>query len=131
MGKAAGRGSRRGARLLAGQFNLNLPSIARHRPAGRERGRGREHCRPALADLPAVHPPAPGPAGPALEPRAAWNDIVLPEAEEQMLRQIAGQVRQRAVVYDTWGFRNKMTRGLGISALFAGESGTGKPWRPK
>jgi SpoVK/Ycf46/Vps4 family AAA+-type ATPase len=29
-------------------------------------------------------------------------------------------------VYDEWGFRQKMNRGLGISALFAGASGTGK-----
>ena len=29
-------------------------------------------------------------------------------------------------VYDDWSFRQRMNRGLGISALFAGESGTGK-----
>jgi SpoVK/Ycf46/Vps4 family AAA+-type ATPase len=29
-------------------------------------------------------------------------------------------------VYDDWGFRQKMSRGLGISVLFAGASGTGK-----
>jgi SpoVK/Ycf46/Vps4 family AAA+-type ATPase len=43
-----------------------------------------------------------------------------------LLRQIADQVGQRSKVYETWGFRRKMNRGLGISALFAGESGTGK-----
>jgi SpoVK/Ycf46/Vps4 family AAA+-type ATPase len=35
-------------------------------------------------------------------------------------------VELRAKVYDDWGFRRRMNRGLGISALFAGESGTGK-----
>jgi SpoVK/Ycf46/Vps4 family AAA+-type ATPase len=30
------------------------------------------------------------------------------------------------MVYANWGFGRKMNRGLGISALFAGESGTGK-----
>jgi SpoVK/Ycf46/Vps4 family AAA+-type ATPase len=35
-------------------------------------------------------------------------------------------VRQRSKVYETWGFTTKGTRGLGISALFAGASGTGK-----
>src|SRR5205814_3839963 len=35
-------------------------------------------------------------------------------------------VRQRARVYEQWGFAGKGTRGLGISALFAGASGTGK-----
>jgi SpoVK/Ycf46/Vps4 family AAA+-type ATPase len=43
-----------------------------------------------------------------------------------MLREIAAHVRQRATVYQNWGFAAKNTRGLGISALFAGASGTGK-----
>lgn len=61
-----------------------------------------------------------------IEAKATWNDIVLPSQEEQLLRQIAEQVRHRSTVYDTWGFRQKLSRGLGISALFAGASGTGK-----
>ena len=61
-----------------------------------------------------------------LDPKATWDDIVLPAEVEQLLRQIAGQVAQRSTVYDAWGFRARMNRGLGISALFAGESGTGK-----
>ncbi len=43
-----------------------------------------------------------------------------------MLRQLAAQMRQRSKVYQTWGFAQQMNRGLGINALFAGESGTGK-----
>jgi SpoVK/Ycf46/Vps4 family AAA+-type ATPase len=39
---------------------------------------------------------------------------------------MSAQVRQRHRVYDTWGFGAKGGRGLGISALFAGPSGTGK-----
>jgi SpoVK/Ycf46/Vps4 family AAA+-type ATPase len=39
---------------------------------------------------------------------------------------VAAQVRARRLVYDEWGFRDRMNRGLGISALFTGESGTGK-----
>ena len=35
-------------------------------------------------------------------------------------------MRQRAKVYETWGFAAKSARGLGISALFTGISGTGK-----
>jgi len=61
-----------------------------------------------------------------IEPVARWQDIVLPEAQERALREIAMHVRQRARVYDAWGFATKGTRGLGISALFAGASGTGK-----
>ncbi len=55
-----------------------------------------------------------------------WTDLVLPDKEQQTLRTIAAQVRQRMKVYEQWGFANKGQRGLGISALFAGASGTGK-----
>jgi SpoVK/Ycf46/Vps4 family AAA+-type ATPase len=51
---------------------------------------------------------------------------VLPEAQRQILREIATHVRQRTKVYETWGFVTKGERGLGISALFVGSSGTGK-----
>jgi SpoVK/Ycf46/Vps4 family AAA+-type ATPase len=44
----------------------------------------------------------------------------------QTLRQLASQVRHRMTVYETWGFSGKGRRGLGVSALFSGESGTGK-----
>jgi hypothetical protein len=61
-----------------------------------------------------------------IEPSAGWEDLVLPEPQRQLLAQIAGQVRQRRRVYDAWGFGGAGVRGLGISALFAGPSGTGK-----
>ncbi|MBW0001704.1 MAG: ATP-binding protein [Verrucomicrobia bacterium] len=57
---------------------------------------------------------------------AGWDDLVLPELQKQTLRQIASQVRHRMTVYETWGFAAKDDRGLGVSALFTGESGTGK-----
>jgi hypothetical protein len=59
-------------------------------------------------------------------PAAHWGDLVLPEPQTATLRQIATHVKHRFAVYDAWGFAAKGTRGLGISALFAGESGTGK-----
>jgi hypothetical protein len=58
--------------------------------------------------------------------KATWEDIVLPAKEMNLLRQIAGQMALRCKVYDDWGFREKMNRGLGISVLFTGDSGTGK-----
>jgi hypothetical protein len=61
-----------------------------------------------------------------IEPAAAWHDLVLPEAQLQILHDIAAQVHQRAKVYERWGFASKGARGLGISVLFAGASGTGK-----
>ena len=44
----------------------------------------------------------------------------------QTLRHLAAQVRHRMQVYETWGFSATGRRGLGVSALFAGDSGTGK-----
>ena len=61
-----------------------------------------------------------------IEPLATWADLVLPEAQRGTLREIAVHVRQMRVVYGDWGFAGKSTRGLGISALFSGASGTGK-----
>jgi AAA+ superfamily predicted ATPase len=61
-----------------------------------------------------------------IESAAGWDDLVLPEAQKATLRQIVAHVRNRLKVYVEWGFADKGTRGLGISALFAGESGTGK-----
>lgn len=61
-----------------------------------------------------------------IDPKATWETLVLPDEELNLLHQIVEQVRHRSQVYQTWGFQQRMNRGLGISALFAGESGTGK-----
>jgi hypothetical protein len=61
-----------------------------------------------------------------IEPAATWNDLVLPAAQTILLRQIAAQVAHRAKVYESWGFGAKANRGMGITALFSGPSGTGK-----
>lgn len=61
-----------------------------------------------------------------VESAAGWEDLVLPESQRQLLREIVGQVRQRSRVYEAWGFSCPGARGLGITALFAGPSGTGK-----
>ena len=61
-----------------------------------------------------------------IEATATWEDLVLPEVQMKVLRAIAAHVRQRSQVYERWGFEAKGSRGLGISALFTGASGTGK-----
>src|SRR5262249_3696599 len=57
---------------------------------------------------------------------ATWDDIVLPPTESALLHQICDQVAQRGKVYRDWGFAERMSRGLGISVLFAGPPGSGK-----
>lgn len=61
-----------------------------------------------------------------IEPVASWNEIVLPQTQKQILKELVIQVKQRNKVYYEWGFSKMGSRGLGISALFTGESGTGK-----
>jgi len=61
-----------------------------------------------------------------ITPAAEWNDLVLPDLQMQTLRHLAAQVKHRMKVYETWGFSAKGRRGLGVNALFCGESGTGK-----
>ncbi len=61
-----------------------------------------------------------------IESGSQWDDLVLPDIQRDTLREIIAHVRQRAKVYENWGFGGKNGRGLGITALFAGASGTGK-----
>ena len=48
------------------------------------------------------------------------------EPQRRRCARSRAHVRQRRTVYETWGFAAQGARGLGISALFAGPSGTGK-----
>ncbi|HEX3717781.1 MAG TPA: ATP-binding protein [Verrucomicrobiae bacterium] len=75
----------------------------------------RSYARPKLEDL-----------AQRIVPVADWDDLILPDQQKEMLRQLAAQVRHRLRVYETWGFATKGSRGLGVSALFTGESGAGK-----
>ncbi|BDA84737.1 ATPase [Aureimonas sp. SA4125] len=61
-----------------------------------------------------------------IDARATWDDLVLPAPQVATLRQVAMHVRHSGTVYRHWGFAEKANRGLGIAALFAGPSGTGK-----
>ncbi len=117
----------RSAQLLAGQFNLGLEEI--HQTAAAFAG-DEEDAEPAAERLwracRDVARPGLDRLAERLELKATWDDLVLPEEPMALLKQIAGQVRERYTVYDEWGFTGKMNRGYGISALFTGESGTGK-----
>ena len=75
----------------------------------------RSHARPKLETM-----------AERIVPAATWNDLVLPELQLQTLKQLVAQCRHRLLVYEAWGFASKSRRGLGISALFSGPSGTGK-----
>ncbi|MCU0260062.1 MAG: ATP-binding protein [Ilumatobacteraceae bacterium] len=61
-----------------------------------------------------------------IEPSARWSDVVLPPMVLASLHELAARVQHRPVVLDDWGMRRGGGRGDGITALFAGPSGTGK-----
>lgn len=61
-----------------------------------------------------------------IQPSYGWDDIVVSDDVRAQLRELSAQVRQRSRVYETWGFGAQLSRGRGITALFAGPTGTGK-----
>src|SRR4051812_38077457 len=112
---------------ICAQFNLPLATIrqiAREAEAATDTGQA---VGPALWELCRVRLRARlDTLAQRIQSSCTWNDLVLPKAEAATLSLIAAQLRQRLVVYEHWGFAAKSERGLGISALFAGPSGTGK-----
>ena len=61
-----------------------------------------------------------------VEPAVAWEDLVLPPLALAGLRHLTDRVRWRDRVLDDWRLRRAGGRGEGVTALFAGEPGTGK-----
>jgi len=109
---------------IAAQFNLNTQTIQAacaslqsddENAGDRLWDACRQQARPRLEHL-----------AQRIETTATWEDLILPAKEKGILQDLAAQVQQRAKVYEQWGFASKSRRGLGIAALFAGASGTGK-----
>jgi SpoVK/Ycf46/Vps4 family AAA+-type ATPase len=61
-----------------------------------------------------------------IDPTVSWNDLVLPPLVHAGLRNLSQRVRHRERVLREWRMRPGGGRGVGITALFAGDSGTGK-----
>jgi len=61
-----------------------------------------------------------------IESRYTWDDLVLPEHVTRTLTDFYTAIRNRAQVYEGWGYGKKHVRGRGLSSIFWGESGTGK-----
>jgi hypothetical protein len=120
------------AAALAQQLRLSAGQIERQATASRQRVR---HDGIAAAASHLWHDAAAGtrvsldPLAQAVDTQhASWDTLVLPEPQLATLRLLAAQVRQRQRVHGDWGFGAQAggQRGLGIAALFCGESGVGK-----
>ena len=115
--------------LLAGQFLLTATQIrdavASARDAAAQRN---EPLAPAdlFAAARAHSSPALGSLARKIEPRYTWSDIVLPDDQMAMLREIIATVRGRPIVLETWGVGQKLASSSGVTVLFSGPPGTGK-----
>ncbi|MGD8626191.1 MAG: AAA family ATPase, partial [Anaerolineae bacterium] len=122
-------GDEPGIGALAGQFALTTHQIrdavasARDR-AGQEAApladrhlfaAARAHSNPYLSSL-----------ARKIVPRYDWADIVLPDDQLALLREIVASVRGRPLVLEAWGVGRKLASSAGITILFAGPPGTGK-----
>jgi ATPase family associated with various cellular activities (AAA) len=61
-----------------------------------------------------------------IQPAVSWHDIVLPDKILTLLRDLTMRARNRELVLADWRMRPGGGRGSGVTALFAGDSGTGK-----
>ena len=61
-----------------------------------------------------------------LDLRGDGDTLILPAHQRDMLDQIVAHVRHKDQVFTDWGFAARSRRGLGLSVLFTGASGTGK-----
>jgi hypothetical protein len=78
----------------------------------------RQACAPLQKPPPDLLQPLPAPY--------SWEDLVLTADVRHHLDEFEQQARLRWPVYEEWGFDRLVPLGKGITALFAGASGTGK-----
>jgi len=123
---------------LAGRFRLTRDQIrdavtsARHVALWRAHHSGPRHG-PEEVHVSDLFEAARGRSGAGLsglarkiEPVHDWGQIALPVDTLAQLRELCQQVVERHQVLERWGFARRMSLGRGVTALFAGPSGTGK-----
>lgn len=112
--------------MLVSRFNLDVGGIREAAAAAVMAGEGeqwsgtvwaacRGRARPHLESL-----------AERLPTQAGWDRLVVPPPMMGTLREIHDQVRLRGMVREQWGLGEAGWRGQGVTALFAGPSGTGK-----
>ena len=114
---------------LAGQFQLNAgqirDAVISARNLAAQSGKrltddnllsaARSHSNPRLNAL-----------ARKIEPHYRWEDIILPNDQLSLLREIVASVRNRPLVLEEWGVGQKLVTSQGVTVLFAGPPGTGK-----
>lgn len=59
-------------------------------------------------------------------PKVTLDDLIVPPRVRKTIEEIIHTVRYRHIVFQDWGFGEKISTGKGMSALFSGPPGTGK-----
>lgn len=113
------------------KFRLSSTQIAQAVEIATARARARGDSGPAPADLDygaraASRHGLEGLASRVEGAAARWDDLVIAEKARRSLAMIPAFVRERDRVLFDWGFARRSGSGFGLTALFAGESGTGK-----
>ena len=127
--EGAGEISANDISALAGQFNLTSGEViaASSMALSQALQKGRTLQISDLFDAARFHSGHHlGELAQKIEPRYAWEDLVLPETPMTMLKELVSMVKSRPKVLEEWGLGLKLTASSGVSALFTGQSGTGK-----
>jgi hypothetical protein len=118
------------ARGVAAKFRLSFEQIREASEVSRIAARSRGVATPEAEDLDsgARHASSSrlGELASRLEPAFAWDDLVLPDHQLDLLRSVSSYLRHRDRVLSDWGYERTVARTQGLKVLFAGESGTGK-----
>lgn len=61
-----------------------------------------------------------------INPRYSWDDLIVPQDQLQILKEIVSTVLGRPLVLDEWRLAEKLAPSRGVTVLFAGPPGTGK-----
>ena len=117
--------------LLAGRFRLTPDEIADAATSARYAARGRGvEAQPTIRELFGAardrSDAALARVARKIQPVHHWGQLALPDETLGLLREMCEQIVERHHVLDTWGFGKRLSLGKGVSALFAGPSGTGK-----
>jgi ATPase family associated with various cellular activities (AAA) len=115
---------------VAARFRLSMAQIAHAADLAGASARSHGNGRPAAPDLERGARDASrtrlGTLAVRVEPRAGWDDLVLPAQPLELLRSVAAFLRHRDLVLSEWGYERAVGGGQGLKVLFAGEPGTGK-----
>ena len=114
---------------LAGQFRLTAgqirDAVASARDSAAQSG-DEMHSSSLLAAARAHSNPRLATMARKITPRYTWSDIVLPDDQLTLLREIVATVRARSLVLEEWGVGRKLASSPGVTMLFSGPPGTGK-----